>query len=67
MIDLQAMIYKVFEDFVKNYQSLIPAFSIQFYKETVIDYDVEGSSTSDFNSVKQFYLDAYETLGIKSV
>ena len=63
LIDLQALIYKVFDDFIKNYQSLIPAFSIQFYQEAAIDYDVEGSSTSDFNSVKQFYLDTYEALG----
>ena len=63
LVDLQALIYKVLDDFIKNYQSLIPAFSIQFYQDAAIDYDVEGSSTSDFNSVKQFYLDAYEALG----
>jgi len=63
LVDLQSLIYKVLDDFIKNYQSLIPAFSIQFYQEVAIDYDVEGSSTSDFNSVKQFYLDAYEALG----
>jgi hypothetical protein len=63
LIDLQALIYKVLDGFTKNYQSLIPAFSIQFYQEAAIDYDVEGSSTSDFDSVKQFYLDAYEALG----
>ena len=63
LVDLQALIYKVLDDFIKNYQSLIPAFSIQFYHDAAIDYDVEGSSTSDFNSVKQFYLEAYEALG----
>jgi len=63
LVDLQALIYKVLDDFIKNYQSLIPAFSIQFYQDAAIDYDVEGSSTSDFDSVKQFYLDAYEALG----
>ena len=42
---------------------LIPAFCIQFYNEYSIDYEIEGSSTSDYDSIKQFYLDAYEVLG----
>lgn len=61
--ELQSLIYKVFDEFVEIYQSLIPAFSMQFYKDASIDYFDEGSSTSNFDSVKQFYLDAYEALG----
>lgn len=61
--NLQALIYKMLDEFIKIYQSLIPAFSIQFYQDATIDYAVEGSSTSNFNSVKQFYLDSYEALG----
>jgi hypothetical protein len=61
--ELQSLIYKMLDEFIEIYQSLIPAFSMQFYKEVSIDYSHEGSSTSNFDSVKQFYIDAYEALG----
>lgn len=44
------------------YQSLIPAFALQFYTDK-FDLSVEGSTTSTFDTVKQFYLDVYEGLG----
>ena len=42
---------------------LIPALAIQYCKENSFDFEHEGSTTSSFDSVKQFYLDAYEALG----
>ncbi|MFA6808451.1 MAG: SEC-C metal-binding domain-containing protein [Eubacteriales bacterium] len=63
LCELQALIYKILDEFIKIYQFLIPAFSIQFYEKATIDYDAEGTSTSNFSSIKQFYLDAYEILG----
>lgn len=44
------------------YQRLIPALAIQYCKDDSFDYEHEGSTTSSFDSVKQFYLDAYEAL-----
>lgn len=29
----------------------------------LLNFEVEGSTTSSFDSVKQFYLDVYEALG----
>lgn len=63
LLELQDSIYKILESFIENFQMLIPAFCIQFYNEYSIDYEIEGSSTSDYDSIKQFYLDAYEVLG----
>lgn len=45
------------------YQRLIPALSIQYCKDNSFDFEYEGSTTSSFDSVKQFYLDVYEALG----
>ncbi len=61
--ELQDLIYKVYDEFIKVYQRLIPAFAMQYCKEGSFDFKVEGSTTSSFDSVKQFYLDVYETLG----
>ena len=61
--ELQDLIYKTYDDFVKIYQRLIPALAIQYCKEDAFDLEVEGSTTSSFDSVKQFYLNVYEALG----
>ena len=50
------------DEFMSVYQSLIPAFALQFYTDK-FDLSVEGSTTSTFDTVKQFYLDVYEGLG----
>ena len=61
--ELQDLIYKAYDDFVKIYQRLIPALAIQYCKEDAFDLEVECSTTSSFDSVKQFYLNVYEALG----
>lgn len=61
--ELQSLIYKMLNEFIEVYPFLIPAFATQFYKENSVDFAIEGSTTSTFDSVKQFYLDAYEALG----
>lgn len=61
--DLQSLIYKIMNEFVDVFQYIIPAFAVQFYKDDSFNYADEGSTTSCFDLVKQFYLDAYETLG----
>ena len=61
--ELQELIYKVYDEFMTVYQRLIPALAIQYCKENSFDFEHEGSIISSFNSVKQFYLDAYEALG----
>ena len=61
--ELQELIYKVYDEFMSVYQRLIPALAIQYCKDDSFDYVHEGSTTSSFDRVKQFYLDAYEALG----
>lgn len=61
--ELQELIYKVYDEFMTVYQRLIPALAIQYCKDKAFDYEHEGSTTSSFDSVKQFYLDTYEALG----
>lgn len=61
--ELQELLYNVYDEFITVYQRLIPALAIQYCKENSFDFEHEGSTTSSFNSVKQFYLDAYEALG----
>jgi len=61
--EMQELIYKMLGEFIDIYQALIPALVLQYCKEDSIDFEDEGSSTSTFNTVKQFYLDAYEALG----
>jgi len=60
---LQSSIYKIYDEFIKTYPFLIPALSLQYCDDGVVDYDAEGSTTSSFDLIKQFSLDAYETLG----
>lgn len=60
---LQSSIYKIYNEFIKTYPFLIPALSLQYCDDGVVDYDAEGSTTSSFDLIKQFSLDAYETLG----
>lgn len=60
---LQSSVYKIYDEFIKAYPFLIPALSLQYCDDGVVDYDVEGSTTSSFDLIKQFSLDAYETLG----
>lgn len=60
---LQSSIYKIYDEFIKTYPFLIPALSLQYCDNGVVDYDAEGSTTSSFDLIKQFSLDAYETLG----
>lgn len=61
--EMQASIYKVYEEFVKVYPALIPALATRYYKSDEIDYESIGSTTSTYDTVKQFSLDTYETLG----
>lgn len=61
--EMQALIYKMLSDFIGIYQALIPAIALQYCKDGSINFDDEGSTTSIFDTVKQFYLDAYEALG----
>lgn len=60
---MQELIYKLYDEFVAVYQRLIPALAIQYCKDGSFDFESEGSTTSSFDSVKQFYLDVYEALG----
>ena len=55
--ELQALIYKSYDDYIEVYQRLIPALSMQYCKADSFDFEIEGSTTSSFDSVKQFYLD----------
>lgn len=61
--ELQALVYKVLDEFVEVFPALIPALALQYYKNGCIDLEKEGSTTSSFDGVKQFYLDVYEALG----
>ena len=61
--ELQELIYKVYDEFMVVYQRLIPALAIQYRKDNSFDFEYEGSTTSSFDSVKQFYLDVYEVFG----
>lgn len=61
--ELQAAIYKIYDEFISVYSYLIPAIFLQYCDEDAIDFEAEGTATSSFDTVKQFSLDAYETLG----
>lgn len=61
--ELQELIYKLYDEYMTVYQRLIPALAIQYCKDNSFDFEYEGSTTSSFDSVKQFYLDVYEALG----
>lgn len=61
--DLQKAIYKLYGEFIEVYEAFIPAISVQHIGKENFDFEKEGTSTSSFDTVKQFYLDVYETLG----
>ncbi len=61
--EMQSQIYKIMDEFINVFPSLIPAISLQYIGEDSFDFENEGSTTSTFDTVKQFYLDTYETLG----
>ena len=57
-------IFKEITKFIENFQFLIPAFGLQFYKEIPEDFkENNGISTTTFEDLKQFYLDCYESIG----
>lgn len=60
---IQSQIYKMLDEFVDIYPALIPAISLQHGDEDAFDFESKGTTTSTFETVKQFYLDVYETLG----
>lgn len=60
---LQSSVYKIYNEFIDAYPFLIPALALQYCDNVDINYEVEGSTASSFDLVKQFSLDAYETLG----
>lgn len=60
--ELQNEIFSTLSAFTKVYGALVPAYALQFFKDE-IDYEIEGSTTSSYESVKEFYIDTYETLG----
>ncbi|WP_312354006.1 YecA family protein, partial [Aminipila sp.] len=61
--EMQSLVYKLLGEFIDVYQALVPALALQYCKDDSIDFELEGSATSTFDTVKQFYLDAYEALG----
>lgn len=60
---MQEQINTLLGEFVVAYPYLLPALSLQFCDEGSVDFEVEGTTTSTYEDVKQFYLDSYETLG----
>lgn len=61
--ELQIAIYKTYDEFISVYSYLIPAIFLQYCDEDAIDFEIEGTTTSSFDTIKQFSLDTYETLG----
>lgn len=61
--ELQAAVYKAYDEFMSIYPYLIPAIFLQYCDEESVDFETEGTTTSSFDTIKQFSLDAYETLG----
>lgn len=61
--ELQNLIYKMLAEFLDVFQALIPVLAVQYYKDGSVDYESEGTTTSNFDTVKQYYLDVYEALG----
>lgn len=61
--ELQAAIYKTYDEFILVYSSLIPAIFLQYCDKDAIDFDTVGTTTSSFDKIKQFSLNTYETLG----
>ena len=61
--ELQTATYKIYDEFMSVYSYLIPAIFLQYCDKDSIDFEAEGTTTSSFDTIKQFSLDAYETLG----
>lgn len=61
--ELQAAVYKTYDEFISVYSYLIPAIFLQYCDKDAIDFETEGTMTSSFDTIKQFSLDTYETLG----
>lgn len=61
--DMQNLIYKMLDEFLDVFHALIPVLAVQYYKDDSVDYESEGTTTSNFDTVKQYYLDVYEALG----
>ncbi|MDE7121439.1 MAG: SEC-C domain-containing protein [Oscillospiraceae bacterium] len=61
--EMQSLIYSILDEFINVYPALIPSISLQYSGEDSFDYENEGSTTSTFDTVKQFYLNVYEALG----
>ena len=56
--EMQNLIYKIYDEFVDIYDALIPALVLQYCKDDAFNLNLEGSTTSTFDMVKQFYLKA---------
>lgn len=63
LMQMQEQVNKLLGEFVTTFPYLVPAFALQFCDDKTIDFVTEGTTTSTYSDVKQFYLDAYETLG----
>lgn len=61
--ELQISIYKMLAEFLDVFQSFIPVLAMQYLKNDSVDFESEGTTTSNFDMVKQCYLDAYEAFG----
>ena len=61
--ELQLLVYKMQGEFLDAFPALIPVLATQYYRKENIDYESVGSTTSNFDSMKQFYLDIYEAMG----
>lgn len=60
--ELQDTIFSTYTAFTRIYGALLPTYAGQYFKDG-INYMIEGSTTSSYESVKEFYIDTYETLG----
>lgn len=60
---IQSQIYKILDEFIRYYPALIPAISLQYGDEDTFDFKNNGTTTSTYETIKEFYLDVYETLG----
>lgn len=61
---LNSKIHEVMSGFIGAYPSLIPAISLQFRNDVdSFDFEHMGTTTSTFETIKQFYIDTYEALG----
>ncbi len=61
-------LFRLCNQFVKKFKFIIPAFSLNFYKEVKSSiYKNKGISTASFEDFKELYLDYYEVLGDISI